>query len=77
MHDHESVEERLLGMVRDGIDAAVLLARTSLVDAMGANDEALKGLAVAVESAADRLDEAMIALLDAEANGEDEQTDEG
>lgn len=72
MHERESVEERLLGMVRDGIDAAVLLARSSLADAVQAGDEKLKELAAAVEAAAQDLDEAMITLLDAEADEDDE-----
>lgn len=73
MHDRESVEERLLGMVRDGIDAAILIARSSIVDATGANDEKMKELATAVENAAQALDEAMITLLDAEAGDEDDE----
>ncbi len=73
MNDRESVEERLLGMVRDGIDAAILLARSSVVDASGANDDKLKELATAVENAAQQLDDAMITLLDAEAGDEDDE----
>jgi hypothetical protein len=63
MDERESVEEKLVGHVRDGIDAAVFLARSTIVEAEEGGDDAMRELAAAVEKAAHALDEAMIALL--------------
>ena len=64
--EYRSVADRLISMIRDGIDAANFFARHEAISGMTAEDSELVELAGAVEAAADALEEAVAELLDYE-----------